>query len=93
MLTVAKDRRRALVTERTVESVSSLDFSQLGAGSASNTATEPRRIFAALPSKDPKYAYPRDVQTDVWEQWHERRAESDLVIKMNRPGFSGDSVH
>ena len=66
--------------------MSGLDFSRLNRRPASETATEPRRIFAALPSKDSKYAYPRDVQADVWEKWHERRNESDLVIKMNTGG-------
>ncbi len=60
-----------------------LDFSKLSGGSASDSATEPRRIFSALPSKVKKYGYPRDVQSEVWETWHERREETDLVIKMN----------
>ncbi|MBV1851875.1 DEAD/DEAH box helicase family protein [Catellatospora tritici] len=63
-----------------------LDFTRLARGSASNTATEPRRIFTALPDKDPKYTYPRDVQTEVWEQWHARRTDQDIVIKMNTGG-------
>lgn len=61
----------------------SIDFSRLGSVSPSTEATEPRRIFAALPDKSTKYAYPRDVQAEVWEQWHQRRSESDLLIKMN----------
>ena len=60
-----------------------LDFSRISSGSTSDSATEPRRIFSALPSKDRKYNYPRDVQSEVWERWHERRAEHDLVIKLN----------
>lgn len=60
-----------------------LDFNRLAEGSAADSATEPRRIFSALPAKAPKYGYPRDVQTDVWERWHGRRTERDLVIKMN----------
>ena len=60
-----------------------LDFSRLSRTSAADTATEPRRVFAALPSKAPKYGYPRDVQTEVWERWHSRRTERDLVLKMN----------
>src|SRR4051812_8379942 len=62
---------------------SGLDFDRLSRGSASDKATEPRRIFNALPAKAAKYAYPRAVQTEVWEAWHTRRAERDLVIKMN----------
>lgn len=60
-----------------------LDFTRIGSGSTADSATEPRRIFSALPSKEANYSYPRDVQSEVWEAWHERRAERDLVIKMN----------
>jgi tetratricopeptide (TPR) repeat protein len=63
-----------------------VDFNQLSHGSPADRATEPRRIFAALPSKDPKYSYPRDVQSEVWDQWHARRDEPDLIIKMNTGG-------
>ena len=61
----------------------SIDFSSLGSASPSNEATEPRRIFVALPQKSSKYAYPRDVQAEVWEQWHSRRDEPDLLLRMN----------
>lgn len=48
------------------------------------TATEPRRIFASLPNKASKFGgYPRDVQSDVWERWHDRRDSRDLLVKMN----------
>ncbi len=60
-----------------------LDFSRITTSSTSDSATEPRRIFSALPSKVSKYSYPRDVQSEVWESWHLRREERDLVIKMN----------
>lgn len=63
-----------------------LDFTKLSSKTASDSATEPRRIFSALPAKDPKYGYARDVQSEVWEAWHERRGERDLVIKMNTGG-------
>ncbi|OJU86158.1 MAG: hypothetical protein BGO11_01105 [Solirubrobacterales bacterium 70-9] len=63
--------------------MSGLDFSRISDGSTSDSATEPRRIFSALPAKDRKYNYPRDVQSEVWERWHERRTERDLVIKLN----------
>jgi len=63
--------------------VTGLDFSRITTSSTSDSATEPRRIFSALPSKDGKYSYPRDVQSEVWESWHLRREERDLVIKMN----------
>jgi len=63
-----------------------LDFSRLVGDATADTATEPRRIFSALPGKDAKYRYARDVQTEVWERWHARRTEQDLVIKMNTGG-------
>jgi replicative superfamily II helicase len=63
-----------------------LDFSRLVGDATADTATEPRRIFSALPGKDAKYGYARDVQTEVWERWHARRTEQDLVIKMNTGG-------
>jgi tetratricopeptide (TPR) repeat protein len=63
-----------------------IDFNKLSQGSPADRATEPRRIFAALPAKDTKYGYPRDVQSEVWDQWHARRNEPDLVIKMNTGG-------
>jgi hypothetical protein len=63
-----------------------IDFSRLSQGSAAEKATEPRRIFTALPSKSPKYSYPRDVQSEVWDRWHQLRDRSDLVIKMNTGG-------
>ena len=63
-----------------------LDFTKLSGQSPADSATEPRRIFAALPRLLPKYNYPRDVQSEVWEDWHARRTQHDLVIKMNTGG-------
>jgi hypothetical protein len=63
-----------------------LDFSRLRAGSDDGEPVEPRAIFTTLPSKDRAYSYPRDVQSEVWEAWHARRTDSDLVIKMNTGG-------
>lgn len=61
-----------------------IDFTKLQTGQNSDTALQPRDIFISLPSKEKgKYQYPRDVQTKVWEQWHQRKNESNLVIKMN----------
>ena len=44
--------------------------------------SHPRQIFAGL-SRGPGFGYLRDVQGQVLDKWHERRAERDLVIKMN----------
>lgn len=61
-----------------------IDFTKLQGGQNSDTALQPRDIFTSLPSKEKgRYQYPRDVQTKVWEQWHNRKNESNLVIKMN----------
>ncbi|WP_055075592.1 DEAD/DEAH box helicase family protein [Pseudanabaena sp. 'Roaring Creek'] len=61
-----------------------IDFDKLSGGNNSDTAIHPREIFAALPNKkEGRFEYPRDVQTQVWEKWHSRRDEKDLVIKMN----------
>lgn len=61
-----------------------IDFSKLQTGQNSDTALQPRDIFNSLPGKEKgRYQYPRDVQSKVWEQWHKRKNESNLVIKMN----------
>ena len=61
-----------------------IDFSRLQTGQNSDTALQPRDIFNSLPGKEKgRYQYPRDVQSKVWEQWVERKDESNLVVKMN----------
>ncbi|MFV0820249.1 DEAD/DEAH box helicase family protein [Legionella micdadei] len=60
-----------------------LDFSKLGSGQTADTVLKPREIFNALPKKNPKFQYPRDVQSQVWNKWFERKEESSLVLKMN----------
>jgi hypothetical protein len=61
-----------------------IDFSKIGTGSTVDTVIPPREIFNALPDKDAKkFQYPRDVQSQVWAKWFDRRNESSLVIKMN----------
>jgi hypothetical protein len=46
-----------------------IDFDKLGAGDSADTELHPRDIFSVLPTKDPRYQYPRDVQTEVWNGW------------------------
>lgn len=59
-----------------------IDLSKLGESNSANTALHPRQIFNALPENE--YQYPRDVQTEVWNSWHDSRSEKrDTVIKMN----------
>ncbi|GHU53770.1 DEAD/DEAH box helicase [Clostridia bacterium] len=50
---------------------------------AKNQPIEPREIFMALPSKDKRYEYPRDVQADVWKKWFDKREQKNTIIKMN----------
>lgn len=63
--------------------MSGLNFGNLGRPSVADTVLPPRRIFNALPKKNARYNYARDVQAEVWEQWEVRRSDSDLVVKMN----------
>ncbi len=61
-----------------------IDFSKIGTGSTVDTVLPPREIFNALPHKNAeKFQYPRDVQSQVWAKWFERRDEGSLVVKMN----------
>ena len=59
-----------------------IDFSKFRADEAPRPA-RPREIFAALPGKQTKFSYLRDVQGQVMDQWFERRNERDVSIKMN----------
>jgi len=61
-----------------------IDFSKIGSGNTVDTVLPPREIFNALPQKDSvKFQYPRDVQSQVWSKWFDRRDEDNLVVKMN----------
>lgn len=59
-----------------------IDFSKLIA-SQNSLQVEPRNIFMGLPTRDKRYEYPRDVQTEVWKQWYEIRDNENCIIKMN----------
>lgn len=64
-----------------------INFGIIGSGNIVDTVLPPREIFNALPDKDAhKFQYPRDVQSQVWNKWHERRNDESLVIKMNTGG-------
>ena len=52
-------------------------------GSTKSVSIEPREIFMALPKKDKRYEYPRDVQSEVWKKWFDVRNEKNCIIKMN----------
>ena len=61
-----------------------IDFSKVGSGNSADTVLFPRDIFNALPKKNAaKFQYPRDVQSQVWAKWFERRNENSLVLKLN----------
>jgi len=60
-----------------------LDFGLLEGGDSADTVLHPREIFSALPNKAEKYNYPRDVQTEVWNNWSARKNEKDLLLKLN----------
>ena len=58
-----------------------LDFKKIINENKINNIINPREIFMSLPNR--KYDYPRDVQTEVWTQWMEKREEKDIIINMN----------
>ena len=61
-----------------------IDLGKINSGNTSDTVLHPREIFTTLPNKDEnKFEFPRDVQTEVWDNWFSRRDKKDLVIKMN----------
>lgn len=44
--------------------------------------TEPIKLYGSI-SKNKEYTYLRGIQEEVLEEWHKRRDEDDLIIKMN----------
>ncbi|MFD2332591.1 DEAD/DEAH box helicase family protein [Cohnella sp. GCM10020058] len=62
-----------------------INFDLLGEDNSADTVLNPREIFSVLPEKDPLYNYPRDVQTEVWNQWFDDSVRNNEynVIKMN----------
>lgn len=63
-----------------------MDFERLLSESGVAAPTEPRELYASLPDKPMGYGYLRDVQGQVLTAWHARRAERDLVVKVNTGG-------
>lgn len=60
-----------------------IDFKKLNAQINRTIIIDPTEIFTALPAKDPKYSYLRNVQAEVLEEWFTLRDRKDLIIKMN----------
>lgn len=52
-------------------------------GTPMDKPIEPREIFMSLPAKNKQYVYPRDVQSEVWRKWFDKRNCKDSIIKMN----------
>jgi len=57
-------------------------FANLGSN-GTKKILKPGRIFRSLPDKPVALGFPRDIQSEVWDRWFERRNEPDLVLKMN----------
>jgi len=60
-----------------------IDFNKLNTENTIDTLINPRDLFSALPHKDSRYQYPRDVQSQVWTRWYEKRNDKNIVLKMN----------
>ncbi len=60
-----------------------IDFNKLNTENTIDTLINPRDLFSALPHKNEKYQYPRDVQAQVWKRWYEKRDDKNIVLKMN----------
>ncbi|MGJ3495784.1 DEAD/DEAH box helicase family protein, partial [Piscirickettsia salmonis] len=63
-----------------------LNFDDLDAGQSVDTILPPREIFNALNKASDRFQYPRDVQSQVWKKWFDRRNSRNLVLKMNTGG-------
>lgn len=58
-----------------------IDFTALTGGQAPQDET-PRAVFMRL-SRDPRFQFPRDIQTEVWNAWDAASDHRDNVIKLN----------
>lgn len=58
-----------------------INFNSIGKKNSKDTIVNPTELFNALPKK---YEYLRDVQSQVLEEWYEKRDDKkDTIIKMN----------
>lgn len=60
-----------------------INFGELSARISHSGTINPSELFMTLPSKKAKYAYLRNVQAEVLDQWFEQRNKKDTIIKMN----------
>ena len=58
-----------------------VDFTKLGGGEPPKDEP-PRAVFMRL-TRDPRFQFPRDIQTEVWNAWDEVSDRRDNVIKLN----------
>lgn len=62
------------------------DFTKYGNSAGGNGGPRhPRDVFAALPRVE-GYEYLRGPQDQILDQWHNRRTERDIVVKLNTGG-------
>lgn len=59
-----------------------IDFKKLRQKLNTSHPIIPVEIFSTL-SKSNKYSYLRNVQSEVLEQWFEKRDNKDTIVKMN----------
>ena len=60
-----------------------VDFSRLLDADLPPPPVEPTTLFQSLVRNPPLDGYLRNVQSEVLQTWHQRRAERDVIIKMN----------
>jgi len=63
-----------------------MDFEKLLRESAEALPTAPREVYEQLPRKKKGYGYLRDVQAQILTNWHEKREQRDIVVKVNTGG-------
>lgn len=59
------------------------DFNEMLNEKAAPRPLNPTEIFYSLPKTGTKFGYLRSVQSDVLNEWHSRRGETDIIVKMN----------
>lgn len=62
-----------------------MDFDQLLLDE-NDQPTDPRELYEQLPEKVAGYGYLRDVQAQILTQWHDKRDQRDIVVKVNTGG-------
>lgn len=58
-----------------------VDFTKLGGGEPLKDEP-PRAVFMRL-TRDPRFQFPRDIQTEVWNAWDAVKDQRDNIIKLN----------